>query len=201
MAHWVRFNVISCNALYTDLSVALIKHISCSHSIVSSHCKKCGFLSCATFDLLLVVCPRFPIIAPTCPLPREAGALPPNLQSTERIPIPEPLSWCFLVFLQKLHLFVLPPPQMQKFILCFFQHPRCSVMFLITFFISQVNSNYLNKYKRKKNIDCLKPRHQRASLVAQMVKNLPAMQETWVWFLDQEDSLEKGMATHSSILA
>ena len=40
-----------------------------------------------------------------------------------------------------------------------------------------------------------------ASLVAQMVKNLPAMQETWVQSLDQEDPLEKGMATHSSILA
>ena len=32
-------------------------------------------------------------------------------------------------------------------------------------------------------------------------KNLPAMQETWVRSLDQEDPLEKGMATHSSILA
>ena len=34
-----------------------------------------------------------------------------------------------------------------------------------------------------------------------MVKNLPAGQETWVRSLDQEDPLEKGMATHSSILA
>ena len=34
-----------------------------------------------------------------------------------------------------------------------------------------------------------------------MVKNLPAMQETWLQFLDQEDPLEKGMATHFSILA
>ena len=34
-----------------------------------------------------------------------------------------------------------------------------------------------------------------------MVKNLPAMQETWVGALGQENSLEKGMATHSSILA
>ena len=33
-----------------------------------------------------------------------------------------------------------------------------------------------------------------------MVKNPPAMQETWVRFLDQEDPLEKGMATYSSIL-
>ena len=40
-----------------------------------------------------------------------------------------------------------------------------------------------------------------ASLVAQLVKNLPAMQETLVRFLDQKDLLEKGYATHSSILA
>ena len=40
-----------------------------------------------------------------------------------------------------------------------------------------------------------------ASLVAQMVKNLPAMQETQVGYLGGEDPLEKGMATHSSILA
>ena len=39
-----------------------------------------------------------------------------------------------------------------------------------------------------------------ASLVAQTVKNLPAMQETWVLSLGLEDLLEKGMATHSSIL-
>ena len=39
------------------------------------------------------------------------------------------------------------------------------------------------------------------SLVTQMVKNLPAMQETWVGSLGQEDPLQKGMATHSSILA
>ena len=39
-----------------------------------------------------------------------------------------------------------------------------------------------------------------ASLVVQMVKNLPAMQETWVQSLGQEDLLEMGMTTHSSIL-
>ena len=38
-------------------------------------------------------------------------------------------------------------------------------------------------------------------LVAQKVKNLPAMWETWVQFLGGEDPLEEGMATHSSILA
>ena len=40
-----------------------------------------------------------------------------------------------------------------------------------------------------------------ASLVAQMVKNLPAMLETWVQSLSREDPLEEGMATHSGILA
>ena len=40
-----------------------------------------------------------------------------------------------------------------------------------------------------------------ALLVAQMVKNLPAMRETWVRSLGWEDPLEKGTATHSSILA
>ena len=38
-------------------------------------------------------------------------------------------------------------------------------------------------------------------ILAQSVKKLPAMQETWVRFLGQEDSLKKEMATHSSILA
>jgi len=40
-----------------------------------------------------------------------------------------------------------------------------------------------------------------ASLVAQLVKNLTEIQETWVQFLGQEDPLEKEMATHTSILA
>ena len=41
----------------------------------------------------------------------------------------------------------------------------------------------------------------RDSLLAQSVKNLPAMPETWVQFLGQEEPLEKEMATHSNILA
>ena len=40
-----------------------------------------------------------------------------------------------------------------------------------------------------------------AYLVAQLVKNLPAMWDTWVWLLGWEDLLEKGKATHSNILA
>ena len=41
----------------------------------------------------------------------------------------------------------------------------------------------------------------RASQVAQVIKSLPLMRETWVQPLGQEDHLKKGMATHSSILA
>ena len=45
------------------------------------------------------------------------------------------------------------------------------------------------------------PQYSWASLVAQLVKNLPAIRETWVQSLGWEDPLEKGKATHSSILA
>ena len=48
--------------------------------------------------------------------------------------------------------------------------------------------------------DWLQVSQVRTSLVAQMVKNLPGMQETWVQSLDREEPLEKGMATYSSIL-
>ena len=48
-------------------------------------------------------------------------------------------------------------------------------------------------------VACLKL--QGASLVAQLVKNLPAMRETWVLSLGWEDPLEKGKAIHSSIRA
>ena len=48
-------------------------------------------------------------------------------------------------------------------------------------------------FKTRKNVT--------ASLVAQTVNNLPAMWETWVQCLGCEDSLQKGLATHSSILA
>ena len=44
-------------------------------------------------------------------------------------------------------------------------------------------------------------RYMKSSLVAQSVKNLPAMQENWVRFLDWEGPLEKEMATHSNTLA
>ena len=43
--------------------------------------------------------------------------------------------------------------------------------------------------------------HEGASLVAQMVKNPPEMEDTWVRFLGWEDPLEEGMEAHSSVLA
>ena len=50
--------------------------------------------------------------------------------------------------------------------------------------------------------DCLRVAHRLGpSLVAQLVKNPPTMQEAWVRSLGWEDPLEKGKATHSSILA
>ena len=51
--------------------------------------------------------------------------------------------------------------------------------------------------KKKKRFAC----NPQASLVAQLVKNLPAMQETWLGPLGWEDPLEEETATHSSILA
>ena len=59
-------------------------------------------------------------------------------------------------------------------------------------------SQILRKNLRTNNITIY---NSKGSLVAQMVKNLPSMQETLVQSLGREDLLEKGMATHSSILA
>ena len=50
------------------------------------------------------------------------------------------------------------------------------------------------------DINNTQPTHLMASLLAQMVKRLPPMQETWVLSLGQEDPLEKEMATQSSTL-
>ena len=60
----------------------------------------------------------------------------------------------------------------------------------------------LTEIQAFKNTFCISLSHfPWASLLSQMVKNPPAMLETQVWSLGQEDALEKGMATHSSILA
>ena len=62
---------------------------------------------------------------------------------------------------------------------------RRSIMHPIQIFLSSILESVLKQ----------------ASLIAQLVKNLPAMQETQVRFLGQEDPLEKEKATHSSMLA
>ena len=59
----------------------------------------------------------------------------------------------------------------------------------------------LNPEKTWRNLKCLSLSKKRASLVAQLVKNLPTMWETWVRFLGWEDPLEREMATHSSTIA
>ena len=59
-----------------------------------------------------------------------------------------------------------------------------------------------NKFKAKFLNKYLSTNHSiMASLVAQMVKNLTAMQKTWVRSLGWEDPVEEGMVTHSSVLA
>ena len=154
----------------------------CSHSVASSPCEKRGFF-------LVQLLTSYSLSAPNCPsLPPRAFFL--NAQAH--------WSPCHdaSYFLQRLSSDCFLHHRLQTFILYLFQYPRCSVMVLITFFLrSQVNWNYLNKHKRKKN-RLPETLHQMASLVAQTVKNLPAVQEAWVWSLGQEDPLEKGIATH-----
>ena len=65
---------------------------------------------------------------------------------------------------------------------------------LIIFFAAKDGEALYSQQKKK-------TKNNWASLVAQTVKNLPAMQETWVRSLGWDDPLEEGMATHSSILA
>ena len=69
---------------------------------------------------------------------------------------------------------------------------QCSNYHFLFYEVSISNISKPNTEKLKRT-DCFP--------VAQTAKDLPAMQETWVQTLSQEDLLEKGMATHSSILA
>ena len=66
--------------------------------------------------------------------------------------------------------------------------------------LGEGRADWLNSLSRKKR-DTLFNLKEEASLVTQMVKNLPSMRETWVWSLHWEDALEKEMAIHSRILA
>ena len=75
--------------------------------------------------------------------------------------------------------------------------------FISHFFLKTAIDDFIRKKKVCVHIYvCIHTHtHTQASLVAQMVKNLPAMWETQVWSLGWEDPPEEGMATHSSILA
>ena len=70
----------------------------------------------------------------------------------------------------------------------------CIYVFISTYVCIRVASSY--QYRNESSFI-----FRGASLVAQRVKNLPALQKTWVWSLGQEDSLEEEMATHSSMVA
>ena len=79
-----------------------------------------------------------------------------------------------------------------------FLSPKYDIICLNYYFWCKLFTKQWNHFCRKNFTGC---DQLRAPLVAQTVKNLPAIQETWVQSLGWEDTLEKSMATHSSILA
>jgi len=84
-------------------------------------------------------------------------------------------------------------------------HSKAPVIFTHSYFYT-IGEN-INSIKRQKSLSIILKTILTHSLsvmgfpVAQLVKNPPAMQETWVCSLGWEDPLEKGKATHSSLLA
>ena len=79
-----------------------------------------------------------------------------------------------------------------------FLSPKYDIICLNYYFWCKLFTKQWNHFCRKNFTGC---DQLRAPLVAQTVKNLPAIQETWVQSLGWEDTLEKSIATHSSILA
>ena len=69
------------------------------------------------------------------------------------------------------------------------------------FFLLVLLSFFIYNLLQIRRFPCYFPSPAFVTIVAQLVKKLPAVQETWVWSLSWEDPLEKGKATHSSILA
>ena len=88
--------------------------------------------------------------------------------------------------------------RMNAFYLNIFLHPS-HLWDFSTVFDSHGHTHWAQGSKQSISHPEIKPVH--TSLVAQLVKNLPAMWETWVRSLGWEDPLKKGKATHSSILA
>ena len=67
--------------------------------------------------------------------------------------------------------------------------------------IAEIDDKLEFQFRWVREVCCQFTKREIDKNVAQLVKNLPAMWETWIWPLGWEDPLEKGMATHSSILA
>ena len=68
-------------------------------------------------------------------------------------------------------------------------------------FFDSLLYTHIQTYSQVPDTEITLPRHSGSSLVAQKVKNLPVIQENHVESLGLEDSLKKGMATHSTILS
>ena len=77
----------------------------------------------------------------------------------------------------------------------------CFLFFIFIAFLCTTGMIYIPTGLTHSMWVSINPSYYWDSLVAQMVKHLPTMWETWVWSLGWEDPLEKEMATHSSILA
>ena len=89
-----------------------------------------------------------------------------------------------------------PPPKQKLYYLALYRKFANSCHMLWTWCETQSMCIMMWNFKMVSTFYCQLV----ASLIAQSVRNLPAMQETWVRFLGQEDPLEKEMATHSSTL-
>ena len=77
--------------------------------------------------------------------------------------------------------------------------PQSHFLFFLNIYLFGYAGSYCSMQDLPYSLQCVGTLG--SSLVAQRVKNLPTMLETWVRFLGWEDPLEKGKATHSSILA
>ena len=114
-------------------------------------------------------------------------------------------TWCSPEMIRK-HDLTLPLPQvLHPHVFGLLLDPPlqglCAQSFIFFFIWSSSLINYLCHAERKHRKSDLTPHSWWTPLAAQMVKNLPAMQETQVWYLGREDPLEKEMLTHSSLLA
>ena len=101
---------------------------------------------------------------------------------------------------KRLYWFVFPPT-MNLIVPHFLQHLKLTEFFYVGHFNRCVVVSYCCLNMQLPHLLLLNlltfPYHHRTSLLAQMVKSLPAMRETWVWSPGQEDHLEEEMATHS----